>query len=237
MKQWQQENLNDILGCTTQDEVFQTLKNETRRLGMDNVSWVIKLPIPLNKNRMFTFDTYSTEWHERYFSQNYLSVDPTVKHGLTSMRPQSWSSSHHLARDFWDDAFAHGLQIGCAQSIWDRHGCVSMLSLSRDSLEFSPSELSEKIQRMSFLAQLAHIGMSHLILQREVPETAVDLTKREKELLQLAACGISSQEIADQLKISKRAADFHLDNARSKLGAENRTDAVVRALVLGFIDN
>ena len=232
---WKEENLHEILGCKTTPEAFQCLQKETVRLGLQNVSWVIKLPIPVGENRVVTFDNYSAAWRQHYFEQDYLSVDPTIKHGLISMQPIEWSTSLQTAPEFWEDARSYGLREGIAQSMWDRHGCCSMLSLSRDGMEFTRDELTHKMPQISWLAQLAHTGMTRLILPKEVPETAADLSNREKEALKLAAAGLTSQDIADRLKLTKRTADFHIENARGKLGAENRTDAVVRAIVLGLI--
>jgi LuxR family quorum-sensing system transcriptional regulator SolR len=230
-----EENLHEIVACKTTQETFQALQKETFRLGLQNVSWVVRLPIPIGDNRVVTFNTYSQAWQERYWAENYLAVDPTIQHGMTSMQPMLWSKVSDDQSDFWEDARAHGLGEGIAQSMWDRQGCCSMLSLSRDGLEFTSAELIDKRPKISWLAQLAHIGMTRLILPREVPETAADLSSREKEILKLAAAGLTSQAIADRLNLTKRTADFHLENARGKLLAENRTDAVVRAIVLGLV--
>lgn len=151
------------------------------------------------------------------------------------MQPLLWADVSKENPEFWEEARSYGLVEGIAQSMWDRQGCCSMLSLSRDGLEFTKAELLEKMPRISWLAQLAHTSMTRLILPKEVPETAADLSAREKETLKLAAKGMTSQEIADQLRLTKRTADFHLENARSKLQAENRTDAAVRAIVLGLV--
>lgn len=230
-----EDDLHSIIGCKTTHEAFQLLHRETRRLGLQNASWVVRLPFPIGNNKVVTFNTYSPAWQARYWDQNYLAVDPTVERGLKSLRPLVWSDLTDVRSEFWEDARAHGLVEGIAQSIWDRHGCCSMLSLSRDYLEFTQAELVDKMPRVIWLAQLAHAGMSQLILQKEIPHTAADLSDREKEALQLAATGLTSQEIADRLKYAKRTADFHLSNACGKLGAENRTDAVLRAVILDLI--
>lgn len=232
---WQERNLHEILSCKTTLEAFHMLQQETARLGLQDVSWVIRLPIPVGENRVMTFNTYSPAWQERYWSENYLVIDPTIRHGMTSMQPLIWSDVTKDTPEFWEDARAHGLGDGIAQSMWDRQGCCSMLSLSRDNLQFTHNELVDKMPKISWLAQLAHTTMSRLILPREIPETAADLSPREKEVLKLAAAGLTSQDIADRLTLQKRTADFHLENARGKLMAENRTDAVVRAIVLGLI--
>jgi DNA-binding response OmpR family regulator len=57
----------------------------------------------------------------------------------------------------------------------------------------------------------------------------VELNDREVETLTWAARGKTSSEIAQILELSKRTVDFHIDNAREKLGAATRTEAVLKA--------
>ena len=232
---WRDDNLHAVLDCKTPNEVFQLLQKETRRLGMQSVSWVIKLPVPLLDPRILIFNTYPKAWEERYFANNYLAVDPTVKHGMNSVLPMLWSDdAMKEAPDFWEEARSFGLGVGVAQSVFDRQGSCSMLSLSRDSMDFTQTELADKAPKFSWLSQLIHTGMTRLILPKEVPETGANLTSREKEVLKLVAAGMTSQVIADRLKLSKRTADFHIEEATNKLGAENRTAAAVKAIVLGL---
>lgn len=56
------------------------------------------------------------------------------------------------------------------------------------------------------------------------------LTGREREILQLIAQGLSLEAIAGQLVVSPETVRTHLSNARRKLGARNRTEAVVEAM-------
>ena len=58
----------------------------------------------------------------------------------------------------------------------------------------------------------------------------VGLTDRELEALSWAARGKTSAEIADILGLSKRTVDFHMDNARAKLGTNSRIEAVIKAV-------
>lgn len=57
-----------------------------------------------------------------------------------------------------------------------------------------------------------------------------DLTQRERELLTLMARGLSNQDIAEQLHIALPTVKFHITNILGKLGASNRTEAVLTAL-------
>jgi len=58
---------------------------------------------------------------------------------------------------------------------------------------------------------------------------SVALNEREVEALTWAARGKTSAEIAKILDVAKRTVDFHIENARGKLGAATRTEAVLKA--------
>jgi len=60
--------------------------------------------------------------------------------------------------------------------------------------------------------------------------TPEHLTRRETEVLKLAAEGMSNREIADSLVISIRTVQVHFSNIFAKLGVGSRTEAVVYAL-------
>jgi len=63
----------------------------------------------------------------------------------------------------------------------------------------------------------------------------VKLSKREIEVLGLVNEGLASKTIADQLFISKRTVDFHLESIYKKLQVTNRLQACRRAAQLGMI--
>lgn len=60
------------------------------------------------------------------------------------------------------------------------------------------------------------------------------LTEREREILQLIVDGLSNAEIAQKLYITVGTVKTHVRNILSKLGANDRTQAAVRALRSGL---
>jgi DNA-binding NarL/FixJ family response regulator len=60
------------------------------------------------------------------------------------------------------------------------------------------------------------------------------LTPREHEVLQLLAEGLTNKAIAQQLAVSEHTVKFHVTAIMSKLDAQSRTEAVVRATRLGL---
>ncbi|MEA2194607.1 MAG: hypothetical protein QOG42_1041 [Solirubrobacteraceae bacterium] len=61
------------------------------------------------------------------------------------------------------------------------------------------------------------------------------LTKREREVMTMAASGGQSADIAERLFLSPETIKSHIQNAMSKLGAHTRAHAVAIALVTGQI--
>jgi len=61
------------------------------------------------------------------------------------------------------------------------------------------------------------------------------LTRREEEVLRLMATGLSNPEIAELLTVSPETAKTHVGNVLTKLGAQNRTHAVVIAYESGLV--
>lgn len=74
---------------------------------------------------------------------------------------------------------------------------------------------------------------------REASDTHLDLyqslTLREREVLHLAAEGLSSAAIAERLGISPRTAETHRTHVMGKLGLHSRTDLIRYALKRGLL--
>ena len=86
-------------------------------------------------------------------------------------------------------------------------------------------------ERLAMIINARLAGVARTKLTAKLPE----LNSREVEILTLVSRGKTSVEIARKLHLSKRTVDFHMDNARSKLRAATRTEAVTRAAATGLI--
>jgi two-component system, NarL family, response regulator len=62
-----------------------------------------------------------------------------------------------------------------------------------------------------------------------------ELSDRELEVLQLITTGKSTQAVSKALNITERTVNFHINHILSKLGVEDRTQAVVVALRRGIV--
>ena len=72
-----------------------------------------------------------------------------------------------------------------------------------------------------------------------MPESGTDagrsLTRREREVLEQAALGMSNRQIGEALEIAEQTVKNHLSSAMRKLSLHDRTHAVVIAIGLGLI--
>jgi len=99
----------------------------------------------------------------------------------------------------------------------------------------------------ALVAALVSLGQGLVVLEPTFTNLAVldpltpasplaePLTPRELEVLQRMAEGLSNKLIARALDISEHTVKFHVNAILSKLGAQSRTEAVVRATRAGLI--
>jgi two-component system response regulator DegU len=74
-----------------------------------------------------------------------------------------------------------------------------------------------------------------LYQQQEVESLISPLTSRETEIVEYMAQGFANKQIAVKLKISEQTIKNHVTSILSKLDANARTEAVVKAIKRGLI--
>jgi DNA-binding CsgD family transcriptional regulator len=237
MKSWQEDLLDlvpDTVAC--EREIFRRVEEAALALGFEHVAYGFQSLTPFSRPKITLFNNYPVSWRERYAQAGYLQVDPTVAQGRRSQEPIIWTDQVFAdAKGLWDEARAHGLTVGWAQSSLDVFGAGGMLTLSRSCESLSLQELGAKQQKMRWLVQVAHLAFSRL-LRCNQSNASHKLSNRELDVLKWSADGKSAQDIAAILNISKNTVDFHIRNSVTKLQVPNKTAAVVRAALLGLLN-
>jgi two-component system NarL family response regulator len=134
---------------------------------------------------------------------------------------------------------------------------VVMLTVSEDDSDLfeairlgASGYLLKSLNADEFLEMLEGLGHGEAVMTRETTarlmrgfadladqqESSPDrLSPRELELLQLVAEGLSNKAIGQQLSVSVNTVKYHMKNILQKLGAQNRTEAVMMAIRSGLI--
>jgi DNA-binding NarL/FixJ family response regulator len=107
-----------------------------------------------------------------------------------------------------------------------------------------PEDLIEAVRVLSRGQALLPVGAVRRLM-RELPSRPLlsragggelkDLTGREREVLALAAKGLSNDEIAARLVVSPKTAKTHVSHAMLKLGAHHRAQLVALAYETGLV--
>lgn len=79
-------------------------------------------------------------------------------------------------------------------------------------------------------------GFIRSINRKDQPGRTGQLSDREEEVLYHICKGLSNQEIADTLHISKRTVDKHRENLLSKTGSKNTAGLVMFAIKNGIVE-
>ena len=114
--------------------------------------------------------------------------------------------------------------------------------------ETAPEHLAEahRVARKLGAAPLAAEAAGEIValgepLERHVGKRAAadhengGLSRRELEVMQLVAAGLTNREIAARLVLSTRTVDMHVRSILNKLRCRTRTEAAARAAALGLV--
>ena len=99
-------------------------------------------------------------------------------------------------------------------------------------LRFRPTSVRVEYAQLSTVSGSASDAPT---VDTEAQRTAMGVTRRELEILQLMADGLSNREIAARLFVSENTVKTHSGRLFQKLDARRRTQAVQRAKVVGLL--
>jgi PAS domain S-box-containing protein len=121
---------------------------------------------------------------------------------------------------------------GRVPALWDRF-------LSQGTMQgvYELTDASGRVVRITFVAIARVLPGLHLscLLTGHSADAAGALSPRERDVVSLAAQGLTSNEIANTLSLSRATVETHFRGAVRRLSARNRTHAIALALTRGEI--
>lgn len=180
------------------------------------------------------FSDYPLKWQEIYRQSQYMRIDPVVTMAKRSMSMFTWSADFPARRAnaeekrFFSQATDFGIRSGVTIPMETSFGGFAMLTMARDRSRADVSMLRDA-QRAATAIAYVHLRLS-MIADGMFADSTLRLSPQEAVCLNWSSLGKYMPEIAKIVGIEPRTVQYHLDNARDKLGAVNLPHAVRIAL-------
>ena len=173
--------------------------------------------------------------YERYY-QYHDPITLKLQQHRRAVRVTDVLAQARLTRtEFFNDFLARdGLHWGVNLYAWSGDRNIGDMRIWRDRRRenFDANDLAFlDLVRPAFVAALRRSrseGAAPPQATRAAPSAAACLSEREREVADLAACGLHDKEIARRLGISITTVRTHIDHAFRKLGVTNRMLLVQR---------
>lgn len=189
--------------------------------------------------------TLPQSWLDRYHERGYAEIDPFLAYCCQTRQP-IFTGADYLDRYTYLGDKAREMILD-ASSIGFRAGVsVTMRpASSRGTTGWNlgselPRAETEKIlaEHFDVIRLAAHYSDEKLRALAQPVTTSEErpLSARERDCLQFSAIGLRTKEIAHRLSLRPVTVDLYLKNARLKLGAATREQAVALAILQGHIE-
>lgn len=237
MPGWREDWLHRLTdSVTSEDQVFDSLNRIINSMGFEYCSFGVRLPKLGGVTREHWSTTYPSHWQDVYLGHGYMAIDPVIDTALRKSLPVVWTDELFKTQpEFWEEARAHGVCHGWTMAMHGKGGEIGLISIARSAGALSPLELDDVEARLIWLSHTSNSAIANLFAARNMPPHAGELTHREREVLCWTAAGKTSFEIGVILGISTRTVNFHITSILLKLDAVNKTQAVVKAVMLNLL--
>jgi len=226
------DELTQLASLASSQEWFSTLKAFSVRIGYSRLLFGLKGSANADNAQAQIHSDYPDSWRKSYDENSYASIDPIVKHCLSSNRPLIWHREDYqrpVQAIFFEEAACHGFDKGLALPLHGADGQAGMLCLQpADAGRHVEQDMLHSLPLTTLLRDFALEGAVRMCAEPD--PILVRLTGREREVLQWSAAGKTTWEIAMIHSCTTAAIDFHFKNIRRKFQVSSRQAAIVKAI-------
>jgi len=246
------DNLNQIAASGSIAELRRIMSRSVSELGYSEFSYLDIRRYPLGKIFVpFFVSTAKSNFIDTYVSESFFAHDPVIRRAAISNAPFTWADCpeyHEWRRRPRSRSRAHTVMrtadaFGYTQGYVIPIHAVDSQGLPASALctlfwrerpqAFEPVASAPPWLRL--VVATMHERMLALRGASANDEEPSLLTDRECECLVWTCRGKTRSETGDILSISDKTVEFHLQNARRKLGVRNKLHSVAKAIRMGLI--
>lgn len=225
-----------LAACATIEDVKLLFKSRVAPYGFTASACGAFLTTDRGPENHFFFQDWPPGWIALYQQRNFISVDYVVAEARRRIAPFTWleaKSERTLSRaeqDLWDTAVEWGWTDGFSVPMHGPGGYFGLVAMAGKHQPMPP-ELRGRLHLIAFLTHERCRALTGLAVVAP-PQAA--FTPRELECLRWVAAGKTDPEIGTILGVSQTTVKFHVDQAKRKLDASSRPQAVARLVLRGL---
>ena len=225
-----------LAGCSSIEAVRDRFRERIATHGFNASACGAFLPADNGPETHFYFQDWPPEWIELYAKRNFVAADYSVAEARRRISPFTWleaKAERTLSRaeqDIWDTACEWGWTDGFSVPIHGPGGYFGLVTMAGKERPMPPA-LRGELHQLAFLTHERCRALTGLAPLSDPQET---LTHRELECIRWVVAGKTDAEIASLLGVSHTTVRTHIDQARRKLGARSRAQAVARLVLSGL---
>lgn len=218
------------------DQIFSLVGQTLRSWGFSQYTYLVIRGLGETD---FWHTDYPQDWIEHYETADYCNVDPIHSLAQTTNLPFRWNeSTARLPRSHKApilEAGEFGLTNGITVPLRGPGQCSATFNVT---VRLPDREAEALWRERRFDLHLAALHTHEAIIEKvySKPEDRyVILYPRERECLLWSSRGKTAWEIGSILGLSAQTVTTYLKSACQKLGVFSKTQAVVKAILLGLI--
>lgn len=238
-----EEFTEGLTGLTDVDEVWRHTANLAYNFGFSSCSLTIASRRATGLESTYLKSDLSEEFQSAYRFQGLVGCDPFLRFSCTSLIAKRIDSSN--LSSISGASTEHEVFLDHAATAGAASGYGIPVRLAGDEVFggwlFTSTERNDDFDRLisdhgrdaHLAAVLAYERMAYLELRKT--SAPAGLSPRERECLLWLCAGLRVSTIANKLSISESAVNLYVSNAKRKLGAKTREQAIARAIINGEI--
>lgn len=235
---------NQLTQATSLEDCNHALRDYLKKQNLNTFSFTYYAYHPHSANKL-KYDTCSANflrWHQHYLEQQYNDIDSTLNFVYTAHLPVYWDLHQQLTQAKNDherqmrlDSIAFGAKCGLSIPVHgpqNNFAILLIVQMANESLDLTNP------QRQYALFMAAHLYYHHIqthLLDEVGEPPTFDLSQRDIQCLLLIAKQYSVKQMAQELELSERTINFHIQKLNKKLGTKNKYQSLNKAIALKLL--